>query len=129
MGKSEVIKKFQFPSGVSGNPNGRPKGSKNKTTLLREALAAKDLERDDPILYYINKYLEIIEDKSQGTNAKMIALENLFNRIQGKPVNKVEHGKSPEDLAEAGMMVLSTLVEANRQANQIEAEDAEIIEK
>ena len=27
-----------FPKGVSGNPNGRPKGTKNRSTLVRELL-------------------------------------------------------------------------------------------
>ena len=30
--------KGQFPQGVSGNPAGRPKGSKNKITLLKQSL-------------------------------------------------------------------------------------------
>ena len=33
-----------FPPGVSGNPNGRPKGSRNKTTLAVEALLEGEAE-------------------------------------------------------------------------------------
>ena len=33
-----------FQPGQSGNPNGRPKGSRNKTTLLAEALLAGEAE-------------------------------------------------------------------------------------
>jgi hypothetical protein len=33
-----VTKDTKFPTGVSGNPRGRPKGAKNKITLLRQAL-------------------------------------------------------------------------------------------
>jgi hypothetical protein len=31
-------KDTQFPEGTSGNPSGRPKGSKNKITLLKQML-------------------------------------------------------------------------------------------
>lgn len=31
-----------FPKGVSGNPKGRPKGSRNRSTIVREWLDAKD---------------------------------------------------------------------------------------
>ena len=32
------IRKYGFQKGISGNPNGRPKGSKNKITLMKLAL-------------------------------------------------------------------------------------------
>lgn len=39
---SELVKHdTRFPAGVSGNPRGRPKGAKNKSTLLREAMEQK----------------------------------------------------------------------------------------
>lgn len=37
----EHLKPFAFQPGQSGNPNGRPKGSKNLTTIVMEALRAK----------------------------------------------------------------------------------------
>ncbi len=36
--------KSQWPKGVSGNPDGRPKGAKNKTTLMAQALLDGEAE-------------------------------------------------------------------------------------
>jgi hypothetical protein len=38
--------KGQFPAGVSGNPVGRPKGSKNKITLLKQMVEYAARERN-----------------------------------------------------------------------------------
>ena len=40
----------QFPKGVSGNPKGRPPGSKNKITLLRQSLELQLREQAAPDL-------------------------------------------------------------------------------
>ena len=42
MPNPENIKKHEFKKGESGNPSGRSKGSKNKSTIFKEALALKD---------------------------------------------------------------------------------------
>lgn len=38
MDKNEPIKKHQWKKGQSGNPNGRPKGAKNRSTTARKWL-------------------------------------------------------------------------------------------
>ena len=45
MGKKVEVKETKFPQGVSGNPLGRPKGSKNKITILK--LMAEEAVRTD----------------------------------------------------------------------------------
>ena len=39
-----------FPKGVSGNPVGRPKGSKNKITLLKQSLEVQLREQAEPFM-------------------------------------------------------------------------------
>jgi hypothetical protein len=41
MSKEDLI---LFEKGKSGNPNGRPKGSKNRSTIIKELLAQEDNE-------------------------------------------------------------------------------------
>ena len=38
MSKDQPIKKHQFKKGVSGNPKGRPKGARNRSTIAKEIL-------------------------------------------------------------------------------------------
>mgnify|MGYP000545246334 CR=1 FL=1 len=61
-----------FQKGQIGNPNGRSKGSKNKVTLLREAVkqGAEDL-----MIKELPKIIEVVIKQAQGgdlTAAKMI---------------------------------------------------------
>ena len=49
-----------FPKGESGNPAGRPKGARNRTTLLAEALLEDDAE---PLMR------KIIDDAMAGDRA------------------------------------------------------------
>ncbi len=42
--REELSKSTQFQKGTSGNPNGRPKGSRNKLTLVAEALLDGEAE-------------------------------------------------------------------------------------
>lgn len=55
----------RFKPGHSGNPNGRPKGSKNEATLMQELLNSK------------------IELNERGTAKKITVLEGILRRIIG----------------------------------------------
>ena len=53
-------KETQFPEGKSGNPTGRPKGSKNKITLLKQMLEVQLREAaQDRMPEVLNKAMEM----------------------------------------------------------------------
>jgi hypothetical protein len=45
VGHCKPPREYQFKPGQTGNPKGRPKGAKNESTILREILARKIVDR------------------------------------------------------------------------------------
>jgi hypothetical protein len=60
-----------FPKGVSGNPAGRPKGSKNQITLLRQSL---ELALRHQASHDISEVLGIAIEKAKQGDNQMIKL-------------------------------------------------------
>jgi len=85
-----------FPKGVSGNPNGRPKGAFSMVTLLEKKL--QEVAGDDPIKRRI--HAEIILDELLKRGRKDgITAKDIIDRIDGKPKQAIEHtGKDGGDI-------------------------------
>lgn len=67
-----------FTKGVSGNPNGRPKGSKNKTTLLAEAMLEDEAE---------NLVRSVIDRAHDGDpTATKICMQWILGKQRGRKV-------------------------------------------
>ena len=67
-----------FPKGVSGNPKGRPKGSKNFSTVVREILSNEELL--DKVSKSKPAYYDYLPEKN-GLNA--VAMAMLIKAISG----------------------------------------------
>jgi hypothetical protein len=114
-----------FKKGESGNPNGRPKGSRNKKTILRELLSIK-VDDTNQCLENIKELLpELFKDKKDFTIEELIFarlireaifsespilyMKELFDRFYGKTA--LEGAEDAEDAQgaewERRMIILS----------------------
>ena len=82
------LKKFE--KGQTGNPNGRPKGARNRSTILRELLDLNDQE--------LKMHQAQIDKaiKQKDTNAYKAVLDSAY----GAPVQQIEQTQTNVDLSE-----------------------------
>lgn len=88
-GKNKGIKNLKpFREGESGNPNGRPKGQKNYSTLYREALIKlaelNDSTPDELELDIIKKGL------TSARKGDYRFYKDVLDRLHGQPTKKLE---------------------------------------
>jgi hypothetical protein len=110
---------FAWQPGRSGNPNGRPKGSKSGSSILKR-MARQMIDRKTGL-----NATELISAKliAAAMDGEAWAIKEYFDRIEGKPGVRVEvpeeltwqevaelHGLSEEDvIGEARKLIESTL--------------------
>jgi hypothetical protein len=80
----------KFEKGQTGNPNGRPKGARNRSTILRELLDLNDQE----LLMHQAQIDKAIEQKD--TNAYKAVLDSAY----GAPVQQIEQTQTNVDLSD-----------------------------
>lgn len=108
-----------FRKGVSGNPLGRPKGGKNRATLVQEAI--KQQAEDLLIRYLPDVVEEVIQQARKGN---MVAAKMLLDRAI--PVKRAVE-ISNKDGKEFGVkIIIENLVTHETKAE--EAEEAEFME-
>jgi hypothetical protein len=87
-----------FKKGQSGNPNGRPKGSKNRSTLVRELLEMVSTF-DNPLTEQSEKfsYVEqiIIAQIAEARKGNVQAFKELMDSAYGK-IKDVHQFEEPE---------------------------------
>ena len=91
----------QFPKGISGNPAGRPPGSRNKATLLMEALLEGEADQ------LTRKVIEL--GKKGDINALRICLDRLLPPRKDRAIQLRLH--PIENLPQISV-AMSTVVEA-----------------
>lgn len=87
------IKKHEYKKGESGNPNGRPKGSKNRATVARYWLEVTEKAKN-PITGEIEELsqedLITLAQIKKGRGGDTPAYNALNDRAYGKPKQYVE---------------------------------------
>lgn len=116
--------------GATNNPTGRPKGRKNNTTIVKEILKIKhpkNKKLHDPRYYLFDKAINVIE-KSQNEKNRLDALKMLFDRVEGKPKQVVEVGRTEEERDIAAKKLLASIDKGVAKPLLNEIENAEFKE-
>lgn len=102
----------QFKSGVSGNPNGRPKGVKNRSTIVREIL---ELEHPTGGTYeYVAT--KAVADKAVGGDVN--AWDKLMDSGYGKTADVIDHKSSDKSMSPAASRLADFLSRKKPDANE-----------
>ena len=107
----------RFRKGVSGNPNGRPKGSRNNATLAAEALLAGEAEK------LTRKCIDLALDGDP--IALRLCMERIYPARKDRPV---EFALPPINTARDAADVMSSVMNAVA-AGQLTPADASELSK
>lgn len=106
--KRKTSHDFQFKPGESGNPNGRPMGRKNLTTMVREAL--QNIDHDGVRLE--DKFVQNIVKLALRGNLKITEL--LWAYFDGRPNQPMTVTPDAGELSGEEQAHLDHLVEKNK---------------
>ena len=85
----------KFVKGVSGNPKGKPKGAKSRTTLLRLAIEEMLLrETSGSMPEIVAKALEMAKDGDRAVIKLLLGDVLKAARVQDRPEDDEEKGKT-----------------------------------
>jgi hypothetical protein len=106
VGYKKPPKHSQFKKGQSGNPRGRPRGAKNMTTLLGEALDEKVIVTDNGRRRKVSKREIIVTQLvNRSAQADLKAMQILLGMVQ-EIERRTGASNEPTSLSEADRQVL-----------------------
>ncbi len=96
MSKADLI---PFKKGQSGNPNGRPKGAKNRSTIIKEILGlmVKKVDADGKPVWQSKEYLmvEALVNKAID-KGDVNAFNTIYNNLYGNLKDTVDVNTSEQ---------------------------------
>lgn len=97
MPNPDNIKKHEFKKGESGNPKGRPKGSKNRSTTAKKWLEISTFAKNpitgetEELTLEDQMTLALIQLAKEGKRESVSAYEKLMDSAFGKPSQQIDH--------------------------------------
>lgn len=111
--------KGQFISGVSGNPNGRPKGSYSIVELIKKKLEEIPEGKDKT---YGEYFVEQIMKKTV-VEGDVQMMRDVINRVDGMPTQSIDHSNKGEKFdGTINITGLDALAESLEKANKTDYE-------
>ena len=106
VGYGRPPKATRFKPGSSGNPHGRPKGTKNFKTLFEEELRDKIMIRDGKVTKSVSKQEAIIKTITRDAlKGEPKAITNLLTLIMKFNLGKSEDAAAPDrDIASESIL-------------------------
>jgi hypothetical protein len=124
--KKRLANLIPFKEGESGNPAGRPKGSKNLSTILKEMLE-EEIEITLDGKKERKQFKDIIVRRlvKKANDGDLRAIQEIFDRTEGKAKQEVEQSTTIKDqrldLSKLSDDELRILAEIQRKSGTIEA--------
>ena len=87
MPNPENVEGHQFKPGQSGNPSGKPKGTKHLSTLLK-AMLNETVEIDGQTIKFDQALIKKLLKKASEGDIK--AIQEVFDRTEGKATQEIE---------------------------------------
>lgn len=100
MSNSKHIKKYEFKKGESGNPNGRPKGSRNRSTIAKKWLEVNQRAKNEvtgSIEDLTQEDLITLAQIKKAKDGDVAAYKALLDSAWGSPVQQVEQQQTNYD--------------------------------
>jgi hypothetical protein len=113
---AEDIKKHEFKKGESGNPNGRPKGAKNRSTIARHWLSVNQnlknplTGENETMSQEDLMTLALIKKAREGD---VNAYKALMDSGYGAPVQQIEQTTAEVDLSNLTTEEIKDLLRGN----------------